>query len=70
MCVRGQTCRDVSPVSSKLSELKLNVFLSWEHPEPQLTQWHDGDILSPELAGDGDLLPEAPAVLGKCIVGS
>lgn len=39
-------------------------------PAPQLTKWHDGDIFSPELAGDGDFLPEAPAVLREHVVGS
>lgn len=37
-------------------------------PRAQLTQRHDGEVFPPELAGDGDLLPEAPAVLGEHVV--
>lgn len=39
-------------------------------PKPQLTKWHDGNVFPPELAGDGDFLPEAPAMLREYVVGS
>lgn len=54
--------------------------LGWPNPPPypeglsalgpQLTEWHDGEVFSPELAGDGDLLPEAPAIFGEHVVRS
>lgn len=34
------------------------------------TQRHDGEVFAPELAGDGDLLPQRPASLGEDVVGS
>lgn len=54
----------------------------WEpHPEPWavpktpraagvLTQRHDGEVFPSEFAGDFDLLPQRPAVLGVGVVGS
>lgn len=33
------------------------------------TQRHDGEVFAPELAGDGDLLPQRPASLGEDVVG-
>lgn len=53
----------------KALALKPNILLSKE-PRAQLTEWHDRDVFPSELAGDGDFLPEAPAMLREHVVGS
>lgn len=72
---REHTCRktNVTPGGPKLaSGLAKPSPLSRRSacPGPQLTEWHDGEVFPPELAGDGDLLPEAPAIFGEHVVRS
>lgn len=34
------------------------------------TQWHDGEVFAPELAGDCDFLPQCPPSPGVDVMGS